>query len=31
MVPVHAHEVILELEADADAAAPGAAITVLRA
>lgn len=28
MVPVHAHEAVLELEADADAAAPGAAITV---
>jgi hypothetical protein len=28
MVPVHAHEVVLELEADTDAAAPGAAITV---
>jgi hypothetical protein len=28
MVPVHAHEAVLELEAGADAAAPGAAITV---
>lgn len=28
MSPLHAHEVVLELERDADAAAPGAAVTV---
>ena len=28
MEPVHAHEAVLELEADGDAAAPGAAVTV---
>jgi hypothetical protein len=28
MVPVHAHEAILELETDSDAAAPGAAVTI---
>jgi hypothetical protein len=28
MEPVHAHEAVLELEANADAAAPGAAVTV---
>jgi hypothetical protein len=28
MAPVHAHEAVLELEADADAAAPGAAVTI---
>ena len=28
MGPVHAHEAVLELDADADAAAPGAAITL---
>jgi hypothetical protein len=28
MAPVHAHEAVLELDADADPAAPGAAITV---
>jgi len=27
-VPVHAHEAVLELETEADAAAPGAAVTV---
>jgi hypothetical protein len=28
MVPVHAHEAVLELETDADDAAPGAAVTL---
>jgi hypothetical protein len=28
MLPVHAHEAVLELETDAGAAAPGAAVTV---